>query len=79
MCRIRKGGAQENVLVKPEKVAEKQAKGLTLGECEFPANGPVMCTTDKHGNPKNIIVREGKVTKWLGKGATLGECGGVPG
>ena len=77
MCRIRKHGAQETVLVKNENVADKLAKGLTLGECEFPANGPVMCTIKK-GELKNIIVREGKVTKRLGKGDTLGECAGAP-
>lgn len=78
MCRIRKNGAQENVLVRNDNVADKLAKGLTLGECEFPANGPVMCTMDRRGNLKNIIVRERKVTKQLGKGATLGECAGIP-
>jgi hypothetical protein len=79
MCRIRKHGAQETVLVKNENVADKLAKGLTLGECQYPANGRVMCTIDKKGNPKNIIVKERHITKWLGKGATLGECGGTPG
>jgi hypothetical protein len=74
MCRIRKHGAQETVLVRDAQVAAKQAKGLTLGECEFPANGRVMCTRDKKGSLKNIIVKERHITKRLGKGDTLGEC-----
>jgi len=79
MCRIRKHGAQETVLVKNENVAGKLAKGLTLGECEYPANGWVMCILDKRGNLKNIIVKERHVTKMLGKGAIDGECTGNPG
>jgi hypothetical protein len=78
MCRIKKNGAQQTVLVKLAKVQDKLAQGLTLGECEFPANGQVMCTEDKKGNPKNRIVREEKITKRLGKGDTLGECGSAP-
>ena len=74
MCRIRKHGAQETVLVKNAKVAARLAKGLTLGECEFPANGQVMCTIDKKGNLKNIIVREFKITRRQGMGDMLGEC-----
>jgi len=78
MCRIRKHGAQETVLVRNERVAAKLARGLTLGECQFPANGPVMCFLDKKGNLKNIIVPQRRVTKMLGRGATLGECGADP-
>jgi hypothetical protein len=70
MCRIRKGGAQKTVLVKNENVAARLAKDLTLGECEFPANGRVMCIRNKKGNLKHIIVPERRVRKQLGKGAT---------
>ena len=63
-------------MVKNENVAAKLANGLTLGECEFPANGPVMCTIDQKGRLKNIIVKERHITKRLGRGDTLGECAG---
>ena len=47
MCKIKNGalisGAQKTKIVKASKVATKLAKGLTLGECPLPANGPVMC------------------------------------
>ena len=76
LCRIRKHGAQETVLVKNENVAAKLANGLTLGECQYPANGRVMCTIDQKGRLKNIIVKERHITKRLGRGDTLGECAG---
>jgi hypothetical protein len=78
MCKVGKSGVQKTYLVKTEQQAAKKAKGLTVGECQYPANGRVMCTTDKHGNPKNIRVREKNIRKKLLDGATLGECGGAP-
>jgi hypothetical protein len=77
MCKVRKPGAAERtILAPPHKVQWLLDSGkATLGECEFPANGVVMCTTlNKQGVPRNIVVPERKVTKRLGRGDTLGEC-----
>lgn len=62
-------------MASPRRVAKLLAAGrATLGECEFAANGKVMCTLDRRGNLANIIVPEKFITKRLGKGDTLGEC-----
>jgi hypothetical protein len=75
MCRIGRSGSEKTFLVRRDQQAAKEAKGLTLGECDNPSNGRVMCTTDRQGNPKNIIVRERRIRKQIENGATLGECG----
>lgn len=74
MCKIQDSGVEMTKMVPPSNVQAQAARGLTLGECNHPSNGRVVCKA-KRGKRVNVLLPDREVQKALDTGfCTLGEC-----
>jgi hypothetical protein len=73
MCKITERGVERTMLVPSSRVESSLDKGLSLGDCESPSNGRVLCKVTR-GTRTNVLLPDSKVSTALDKGLAFGAC-----